>query len=189
MKREDIVGQKVATTNLDWIDAEFEGRLIDESFEERSGLWPASAAVRPHRGGVRDGNRDVELQLGDCVGALRHVAGQAWQHRADVRVGTAVVDQTNTQAGESAVFGATQLGVLHLASAVQERFHVVTAWRYPGDWPLELACQRTDRDVFGHQSGFAAEATADLWRHHVHVGFFEAECPGQLPVQEVRHLR
>ena len=108
---------------------------------------------------------------------------------ADVGVRAGIVDNSNAEVGEPAIGVATEFRVLNLTAAVEQRFHVVTARRHPHDRSSETLRQRGDDNVFGHQPGFAAKASADLWRDDVDLVFGNAQRAGKLVVQCVRHLR
>ena len=126
---------------------------------------------------------------GNVIRAVRHAAGAARQERADRGIGAGVADEPHPQPGERAVAAAPDLGVLHLAAAVGERLHVLTARRHPHDRTSERPRRGGDDRVLGMQPGLAAEPAADLWRGDVHIGGVEAQCLGELGVQPVRHLR
>jgi hypothetical protein len=73
------------SADLDRVDPEFERRLVDEPLEQRSRLGSPGAAVRTHRRRVGDGDRHVELDRRERVGALRHSPRAARQEGADAR--------------------------------------------------------------------------------------------------------
>ena len=91
-EREHVVGEEVAPAQLDRVDAELEGGVVDEPLEQRRRLRPPGAAVGAHRGRVGDGDGDVELDRREAVGAVGHALGAARQEGADARVGAAVAD-------------------------------------------------------------------------------------------------
>ena len=187
-EREHVVAEEVATPNLDRVDPQLERRLVDETFEERRRLRPPGAAVCPHRRGVRDGNRDVELDRREGVGALCHSACAPGQERADARIRAGVTDEAHLQAGEVAVAGTAEFDVLDLAAAVGQCLHVVAARWHPHDGSAGTSRRCGDHGVLGMDAGLAAEAASDLRGDHADVGGFHAECPGELSVEAVWHL-
>ena len=187
-EREGVVGDEVAPAQLDRVDAQLEGGVVDEPFEEGRGLGPSGAAVGAHRGGVGDGDDDVELDGREAVRAVRHPLRAGRQERTDARVGATVADEADPQPGERPVAAATQLGVLDLATRVGERDEVVAARGCPRDRPVEMTSCGGDRRVLGADPRLATERAADAGSDHVHVAGFEAEHAGELPLHRVRHL-
>ena len=74
LEREDVLVEEVAAADLERVDSEFERGLVGEPLDQCRGLGSACAAVRTHWCGVGDRHSDIELELGDCIGALGHVA-------------------------------------------------------------------------------------------------------------------
>ena len=70
VEREHVVGEEVALAQLDRVDAELERGVVDEPFEQRRRLGPTGAAVRAHRGRVRERHGDVELDRRERVRAV-----------------------------------------------------------------------------------------------------------------------
>ena len=67
-------GMKLLAPQLDRVDAELVGGHVEDALEHRGRLGPAGAAVRAHRRGVGERDRDVVPDLRDVVDALRHRA-------------------------------------------------------------------------------------------------------------------
>ncbi len=187
-EREGVVGDEVAAAQLDRIDAQLEGGVVDEPFEEGGRLGPAGAAVGAHGRGVGDGDDDVELDGREAVGAVGHALGPGRQEGADAGVGAAVADEADAQPGERAVPAAAELGVLDLASGVGERDEVVAARGRPRDRTPEVARRRGDRRVLDADPRLATERAADTRGDHVHVVGVDAERPAELAGQGVGHL-
>ena len=101
-ERETIVTEEVPFTKLDRIDAQLVRRLIDDAFDQGSGLGPTRSSIGAHRCGVGDADRDVELDGREVVRALRHSPRAARQERADGGICARVADESDAQARELA---------------------------------------------------------------------------------------
>ncbi len=174
-EREDVVGQQVAATKFDRVDAQLDRGLVDDSLEQRRGLRSAGAAVGAHRGGVRCGDDDVELDAGELVGAVRHPPCATGQERADAGVRAAVADQPDSQSGERAVAFASELDELDLSAAVRQGEHVFAARRGPHDRPAKAPGRGGNHDLLGVHTRFAAEAAPDEGCDNSDVGRRHAE--------------
>ena len=174
-EREHVVGEEVLLADLDRVDAELQRRLVDGPFDEGGRFRSTRAAIGAHRGGVRDRDRDVELDRAEVVGALRHPSCTAGQVRTDRRVATGVADEAHPQTGERPVVHAAELDVLDLAPAVRERLHVVAARRDPHDRTLRHPAGGGDDRVLGVDAGLAAEAATDLRRDDPDIGTVHPE--------------
>ena len=186
---EGVGGDEVAQADLDGIDAGFDGRLIDEPFEQGSGLGPASTAVCPCRRRVGDRSGDIEPDCGKCVGAVGHPLGARRQHRADVGVGTGIAHEAHPQPGEGAVVAHAEFRVLHLGPAVGQRGHVLAAPGRPCDRAAQTVGQGRHHGVLVVQAGFGAEASTDMRCDHTQPWRVPAERRRELHLHEVWHLR
>ena len=163
--------------------------MVDDSFEQRGGLGSTRTAIGTHRRRVGDGHRDIELDGGEVVGAVRHAAGATRQERAHGRVRPRIAYEPHPQAGERAIALAPELDVLDLTATVRERLQIFTARRHPHHRSVEHSRRLRDDPVFGVKPGLAAEPSADLRRDDVDVGRWPTQRLRQLVAQRVRHLR
>ena len=103
-------------------------------------------------------------------------------------IGAGIAHKSDSQARDFTIGCATEFGVLNLAPAVREGFHVITAGRNPHDWATGSDRRRSNNAVLGVDPGFPTEPATDLWRNNTDAPFGHRESRGDLLVKDVWHL-
>ena len=118
---------EVLAADVGRVHPDLDREHVDRALHQRRRLRAPGAAVGADRRRVGHDGVEVEVDLRDLVDARGHQAGQHRHQRRVGRIGAAVGDHADLEAGDLAVAGAADLDVLHLRAAVLHLDHRLRA--------------------------------------------------------------
>ncbi len=187
--REVLLGDEVLAPDLERVDPELVGELVERHLDHLRRLGPAGAADRIGRALVGEHPDDVGLDVGDLVTAAHHERAQRRdQRREDHVVGAEVGQDLDVEGGDRAVALGAHPDVGDLVAALVGDRHVLRARLDPLDRAPELARRPAGEELLAVDLELLAEAAADLGRDHAHVILAEPEQERHEQAHEVRNL-
>ncbi len=166
---EGVLRDPVLAPELDRIDAELGGEVVDDALDRVRRLGSAGAAVGADRCLVGERGLAVDAVVGDPVDAGVHLQAAARGARTDRGdVGTRVADQVHVERGDLALAGGGDGEVLDDRAAVERGLEVLTPRRVPRHRPLQLARGEQRDDLLGVEE-LAAEAAAHVGSDDAHA--------------------
>ena len=183
------LAQEVPAPELDGVHGQPLGELVELHLEGEAGLHGAVAALGPARRLVRVDAPRVEAVRRHAVGRREELSAVVGRHQPERRVGAAVEDDPGVDGRDLALRRRARpvphlervtpaVGVEDLLPGVEDLDRPPREHGQPGHRELEV-----------EGLALAAERPADRRLDHPHHGGFQAQHPGDLPVQVVGHLR
>ncbi len=183
------LGGEVAPAHLGAGDAELLGQDVHHPLDGEGRLGPARAAQGVGRDRVRVDVGDLDVDLGDGVGAGGHQQRELRdQRRQHLQVGAVVLDVVHAHAEHLAVAGSRKLHVRGLGAAVAGGDHRLGALLDPLHRRTDLLRRRRGDELLGVGVQLGAEPAADVRGDRAHLGLADPAHDREERAQEVGHL-
>ena len=181
---------EVPAADVERVDAQLRGHVVDHALDEERRLGPPRAAVRRHGRGVGGDRPEARRDLRDLVAAAGHERGEGGQpDAARVRPAAAVLRDPHPQREEVALVVEPDVDVLLLGPAVDHRGHVLAAGLEVLDRAPQPSRQLRGEQELGVERRLRTEAAADVRRDDAHFLLREPEHLRELVALVVRGLR
>ncbi len=161
------VGDEVAAAQFDTVDAQILRRHVDQPLAEEIALEPAGRAIGPDRRLVGGGERRLDMDVGDAIGAGDHLRAIARRGRAvgaDIGAHVGMEPPAHAEDGAVAPAGDLELAI-ELAGMVAGE-EMLAPVLDPFDRPAEMARREGDEEILGIELAAHAEAAADIVLDH-----------------------
>ncbi len=183
------VRHEVAAAELDAVEPEILRHHVEEALAEEIGLEPARAPIGADRRLVGEVERDIDVDVGNAIGARHELGDVARAHRAvGAHVGADIDEGVAAQCEDGAVACAGDLDIAFRFTRVVHRHQVLAAVLGPFHRPAGAARRERDQEILRIVLAAGAEAATHVVLDELDRALRDVELLGQRPAIEEQHL-
>ncbi len=159
---------EIAAAELDLVDAEIARRHVEQALAEEIGLEAARPAIGADRRLVGEQERNVEIDIGNAIGArheLRDVAGA--DSAVGAHIGAHVDEGVAAQTEDGAVAGAGDLDVARRLAGMVHGHQMLAAVLDPFYRAADVTRRERDQKILRIELAARAKTAADVVLDHV----------------------